>query len=110
MTEDKVVRLVYKGLVEGGGRGFWLGLEEQAAGCEDLGPGSSAGSRADCWPPGGRLVNWVPFCFTSVHLKLFLLEAFTTHLTIYFLPQIFFFMDICMDPFATLMFVERISR
>ena len=93
-----------------GGEGFWLGFEEQAAGCEDLGPGSSAGSRADCWPPGGRLVNWVPFCFTSVHLKLFLLEAFTTHLTVYCLWPIFFSMDICMDPFATLMFVERISR
>ena len=91
------------------------GLEEQAPGCQeekmDLGPGSGAGSRADCWPPGGWLVNWVPFCcFTSVNLNVFLLEAFTTHLTIYFLPQIFFIMDICMDPFATLMFVERISR
>ena len=49
------------------------------------------------------------FWFTSVHLGVFLLEALTTHLTIYYLPQIFFSVDIHMYPFVTLMSVERIK-
>ena len=46
-----------------GGASSWL-----SGGKKDLGPGSGTGSKADCWPPGGRLVNWVPFfSFTGVH-------------------------------------------
>ena len=40
-------------------------------GKKDLGPGSGAGSKADGWLPGGRLVNWVPFFVLQVFIKFF---------------------------------------
>ena len=60
-------------------------------GKKDLGPGSGAGSRADCWPPGGRLVNWVPLLFYKCSFKycFLLLEAYHTSENILFAANIY---------------------
>ncbi len=58
------------------GESSWL-----PGGKKDLGPGSGAGSKADCGQPGGRLVNWVPFLFYECSYKFFFFFFFEAYHT-----------------------------
>ena len=57
-----------------GGASSWL-----PGGKKDLGHGIGDGSKVDCWPQGGRLVNWEPFLFYKCSFKYFFLHLEAYH-------------------------------